>query len=66
MQAILLQPIEDNAVGQSQFHLSLYLTAPLDADIRGNTQLLHVVDQRTLPGEDVTFPLVSSHLHARQ
>ena len=62
MQAILFQTMEDNAVGQSQFQLLLYVDAPQDANMRGNTQLLHVVDQRTLPGEDATFPLVSSQL----
>ena len=60
MQAILLQAIKDNTVGQSQFQLLFYIAAPLDANIRGNTQLLHVVDQRTLPGEDAVFPWVRS------
>ena len=60
LQAILLQAIKDNAAGQSQFQLLFYVAAPLDANLRGNTQLLHVVDQRTLPGEDAAFPWVRS------
>ncbi len=60
MQAVLLQALKDNAVGQSQFQIFLYIAASQDANIKGNTQLLHVIDQRTLPGENATFPLVRS------
>lgn len=58
MQAILLQAVEDNAVGQSELQLLRYVAASQDADVRGNMQVLHVVDQRTLPGEDASFPWV--------
>ena len=58
MQAVILKAVQDNAVGQPQFDVALYVTALRDANITGNRQLLHVVDQRTLPGEDTSFPLV--------
>ena len=58
LQAVLLQTVEDSAVGQSQFHISFYVAAPHDTGINGNTQLVHVLDQRILPGEDAAFPLV--------
>ena len=58
MQAVLLQAVKDNAAGQPQFSIALYVAAPMDADITDNWQILHVVDQRTLPGEDASFPLV--------
>ena len=58
MQAVLLQAVKDNAAGQPQFSIALYVAAPMDANITNNWQLLHVVDQRTLPGEDASFPLV--------
>ena len=75
MQAVLLQAVKDNAAGQPQFSIALYVAAPMDANITNNWQLLHVVDQRTLPGEDASFPLVkkrkkdgtpSSHLATQQ
>jgi len=58
MQAILLQAVADNAVGQAQSQIALYVAAPKDANITGNRQVLHVVDERMLPGEDASFPLV--------
>ena len=62
MQAVILQAVQDNAAGQLQFDIALYVTALRDANITGNRQLLHVVDQRMLPGEDTSFPLVRSLL----
>ena len=62
VQAVILQAVQDNAVGQPQFDIALYVTALRDANITGNRQLLHVVDQRMLPGEDASFPLVRSLL----
>ena len=59
---MLLQAVQDNAVGQPQFDIALYVTALRDANITGNRQLLHVVDQRMLPGEDTSFPLARSLL----
>ena len=48
---------------QPQFDIALYVSALRDANITGNRQLLHVVDQRMLPGErDTSFPLVRSLL----
>ena len=52
VQAVILQAVQD----------ALYVTALRDANITGNRQLLHVVDQRMLPGEDASFPLVRSLL----
>ena len=63
VQAVVLQAVQDNAVGQPQFEIALYVTAVRDANITGNRQLVHVVDQRLLPGEDTSFPLVRS-LHS--
>ena len=53
-------------MGQLQFDIALYVTALRDANITGNRQLLHVVDERMLPGEDVSFPLVRSLLRLLQ
>ena len=58
MQAILLQAVADNTVGQAQSQIALCMAAPKDANITGNRQVLHVVDERMLPGEDASFPLV--------
>jgi len=58
MQALLLQAVADNAVGQAQSQIALYVAAPKDENMTGNRQVLHVVDQRMLPGEDVSFPMV--------
>jgi hypothetical protein len=54
-----MQAVKDNAPGQPQSSIALYVAAPMDANITNNWQLLHVVDQRTLPGEDISFPLVT-------
>lgn len=62
MQAVILQAVQDNALGQPRFDIALYVTALRDANLTGNRQLLHVVDQRMLPGEDTSFPLVRSLL----
>ena len=61
-QAVVLQAVQDNAAGQPQFEIALYVTALQDGNITGNRQLLHVVDQRMLPGENISFPLVKSLL----
>lgn len=64
-QGLLAAAVKDNAPGGSTFSIHFYVVAPSDPDIDGNFHVFPVVDERTLPGENADFPLVSA-IHRAQ
>jgi hypothetical protein len=61
-QGLVAAVARDNAPGNSTFAITFYVVAPNDPDINGITHVFHVIDDRTLPGENADFPLVSPFL----
>ncbi|KAK9901231.1 hypothetical protein WJX75_001560 [Coccomyxa subellipsoidea] len=59
-QGLVAAVARDNAPGNSTFAITFYVVAPNDPDINGNTHVFHVIDDRTLPGENADFPLLIS------
>lgn len=59
-QGLLAAAVKDNALADSTFAIRFYVVAPSDPDIDGNFHVFPVMDERTLPGENADFPLVSA------